>query len=315
MLRKLKKKTILASLLVTLLWTTHTAEINAASSNKIENKQVYLNEHAVSTNVINQNGYQLVPATLFRQLGATVEWNAKAKSLTIKNESYQVRLPIGEQNGYYISPNNSNWMSDHNLKTRTTLIDGKSFVPLAYTANKLGIKVEYDSKLKAAKLMTALPNYSAKVAQTSQSPQMLQTQTPQATNVSQSIKLNEEELYWLNQITEAEAGGESYEGKVAVAAVILNRVDADGFPNSVIDTIFEIVYVNGIAYYQFEPVLNNYIYNVTPSDETKKAVQAAINGEDPTGEAVVFYNPAKTDNKWVRSRPVTVTIGGHVFAQ
>jgi len=304
MLSKNKMKTMVAGLLVTLLWTTHTSTIDAANNKQLETKKIYINDQALTIDTMNQNGYQLVPATLFTQLGATVEWNAKAKSITLNNGEYRVRLPIGEQNGYYISPSNSNWWSDHNLKTYTTLIDGRSYVPLAYTAKKLGIDVEYDAKLKAAKLLTDAQNLSLMMAQADDTAQLEQTSL-----------LSEDELYWLYRITEAEAGGESYEGKMAVAAVVLNRVNVEGWPNNVVDIIFEIVHVNGIAYYQFEPVLNKYIYKVTPSSETKKAVQAAINGQDPTNGAVVFYNPEKTTNKWVLNRPVTIKIGDHVFAQ
>jgi len=122
------------------------------------------------------------------------------------------------------------------------------------------------------------------------------------------------DAYWLAQLTEAEAGGEPYEGKVAVAASVLNRVDDPNWPNSIQDVIFHVVEVDGVKYYQYSPVSDGRLYAVTPSEETLKAVQAALDGSDPTNGATVFYNPKKTDNEWVRNRPVSKTIGGHVFA-
>ncbi|CAM4173452.1 cell wall hydrolase [Paenibacillus alkaliterrae] len=127
--------------------------------------------------------------------------------------------------------------------------------------------------------------------------------------------VSQEDLKWLYQVTEAEAGGESYKGKTAVAASILNRVKSPDWPMTIQDTIFQVTKYNGISYYQYSPVLDKRIYEVTPSAERKKAVQAALNGEDPSKGAVVFYNPGKTDNQWVRSKEVTVIIGNHVFAK
>jgi len=104
----------------------------------------------------------------------------------------------------------------------------------------------------------------------------------------------------------AEARGEPYEGQVAVGAVILNRVEHASFP----DTISGVVYQPGA----FSAVRDmNWSQPVAASAE--KAARDAINGWDPSGGAIYYYNPAKTSNKWMRSRPVIKTIGNHLFCK
>ncbi|NLW49079.1 MAG: LysM peptidoglycan-binding domain-containing protein [Firmicutes bacterium] len=115
------------------------------------------------------------------------------------------------------------------------------------------------------------------------------------------------DLYLLARLISGEARGESYQGQVAVGAVIMNRINSKGFPN----TIAGNVYKKG----EFESISNGQIWgSVTPS--ALKAAKAAISGEDPTGGALYFYNPAKVHSKdnWIWSRQVTGRIGLHVFA-
>ncbi|HZG57710.1 cell wall hydrolase [Paenibacillus sp.] len=165
-----------------------------------------------------------------------------------------------------------------------------SYVPLRRTAESLGMRVSYDAATHSAVIVAG------------------------GTSGTAGAAADAEDLRWLERITEAESGGEPYEGKVAVAASILNRVDHADWPNTIQGVIFQIVEVQGVKYYQYSPVLDGRIYEAEPSEETKRAVRAALDGDDPTGGATVFYNPDKTDNVWVRERPVSTTIGGHVFA-
>lgn len=114
------------------------------------------------------------------------------------------------------------------------------------------------------------------------------------------------DIYLLAKVIGAEARGESYTGQVAVGAVVLNRVRHSSFP----DSISGVVYQSGA----FSCVRDsNWI--VEPNDTAKKAARDAINGWDPTGGAIYYYNPAKTSNQWIRSRPVVTTIGKHVFCK
>lgn len=112
------------------------------------------------------------------------------------------------------------------------------------------------------------------------------------------------DVYLLAKVIEAEARGESYTGQVAVGAVILNRVDHSSFP----DSISGVVYQSGA----FDCVYDSN-WGVEPSSTSRKAANDAINGWDPTGGAIYYYNPAKTNNKWIRSRPVVTVIGRHYF--
>ncbi len=124
-----------------------------------------------------------------------------------------------------------------------------------------------------------------------------------------SNNYNSDDLYWLARIIEAEAKGESYNGKVAVGNVILNRVKSKDFPNTVYNVIFE--YFGNIP--QFSPVQEGTIYN-TPSQESIKAAKEAINGSRPVGDATYFFNPSKAAGSWiVKNKSYVSTIGGHTF--
>lgn len=114
------------------------------------------------------------------------------------------------------------------------------------------------------------------------------------------------DVYLLAKVIAAEARGESYTGQVAVGAVVLNRVDSSSFP----DTVSGVVYQAGA----FSAVTDSN-WSVSPDATAKKAAQDAINGWDPTGGALYYYNPAKTSNQWIRTRPVITTIGRHVFCR
>ena len=117
----------------------------------------------------------------------------------------------------------------------------------------------------------------------------------------------ESELSILARLVSGEARGEPYTGQVAVGAVILNRVDHPSFPNTVAGVLFQPG--------AFSPVADGQFYKVTITDSARRAAQDALNGWDPTGGAIYFYNPAKSTSKWIFSRPVVLTIGEHVFAK
>lgn len=114
------------------------------------------------------------------------------------------------------------------------------------------------------------------------------------------------DLYLLARMISAEARGEPYTGQVAVGAVILNRVDHPSFPN----TIAGVIYQPGAF-----SALYDGQYDQPIADSARRAAQDALNGWDPTGGAIYYYNPAKTTNSWIWSRPVIATIGNHVFAK
>lgn len=109
----------------------------------------------------------------------------------------------------------------------------------------------------------------------------------------------------LAKLVYAEARGESYKGQVAVAAVVLNRVSSASFPN----TVSGVIYQSGA----FSSVSNGSI-NCTPDADCARAALDAINGWDPTGGCLYFYNAKTAEDKWIFSRTVQTVIGNHSFA-
>ena len=109
----------------------------------------------------------------------------------------------------------------------------------------------------------------------------------------------------LARLIYGEARGESYTGQVAVGAVVLNRVKSSSFPNTISAVIYQP--------YAFTAVADGQT-NMTPNSSCTEAAKAAMNGWDPTGGAIYYYNPKTATSKWIFSRQTTVTIGNHVFA-
>lgn len=117
------------------------------------------------------------------------------------------------------------------------------------------------------------------------------------------------DLYWLSRIIHAESEAEPYTGKVAVGNVVLNRKASPDFPNTVKGVIFE--YYKGIP--QFSPVADGTIYN-TPSQDSVRAAQEALNGARPVGSSTYFFNPDKSPAPWiVNNKTYVMRIGDHVF--
>ena len=119
---------------------------------------------------------------------------------------------------------------------------------------------------------------------------------------------NTSDIQLMARAINGEARGESYEGQVAVGAVILNRVKDSRFPNS----ISGVIYQSGA----FTAVSDGQI-NAAISEESTvyKAAQDAMNGWDPTGGCVYYFNPSTATNKWIWSRPLVKTIGKHRFCK
>ena len=119
---------------------------------------------------------------------------------------------------------------------------------------------------------------------------------------------NTSDVQLIARAINGEARGEPYEGQVAVGAVILNRVKSSKFPN----TIAGVIYQSGA----FTAVSDNQINVPISSNSTVvKAAQDALNGWDPTGGAIYYFNPNTATNKWIWSRPQIKTIGNHIFCK
>ena len=126
-----------------------------------------------------------------------------------------------------------------------------------------------------------------------------------ATTASSSTSYVSSDHRLLAKLVYAEARGESYKGQVAVAAVVLNRVASSSFPN----TVSGVIYQSGA----FSCVSNGSINN-TPDSSCIRAALDALNGWDPTGGCLYYYNAKTAQDKWIFSRTVQTVIGNHSFA-
>ncbi len=120
-----------------------------------------------------------------------------------------------------------------------------------------------------------------------------------------AVGMERRDVQILAQVIEGEAADEPYRGKVAVGAVIMNRCANPEFPNTIPGVINQVDAFESVSNGQYQRPL---------SEESTRAAVEALNGSDPSGGALYFWNPAKSTSNWVWSRPVIKKIGNHVFA-
>ena len=131
---------------------------------------------------------------------------------------------------------------------------------------------------------------------------VLENQVPSVSGVN---GYSEADVYLLARTIYAEGRGEPYSGQVAIGAVIINRIKSDQFPNTVAGVVYQK--------HAFTAVSDGQI-NLTPNDTAIKAAKDAINGWDPSGGALYYYNPAIATSSWIFNRQTITVIGRHVFA-
>ena len=112
------------------------------------------------------------------------------------------------------------------------------------------------------------------------------------------------ELYLLARLISAEARGEPYVGQVAVGAVVLNRVEHPSFPNSISGVIYQPGAFSCLDDGQFDQPIAESAY---------RAAREALDGSDPSGGAIYYFNPVTATSAWIWSRPLIVQIGKHRF--
>lgn len=127
-----------------------------------------------------------------------------------------------------------------------------------------------------------------------------------SSSTSSSTSSYNSNLNLLARVIYGESRGEPYTGQVAVGAVVMNRIKSSSFPN----TLSGVVYQSGA----FDAVKDGQV-NLTPNSTAIKAAQDAMNGWDPSYGAIYYFNPSTATNKWIWSRPMTVTIGKHRFCK
>ncbi|WP_019378354.1 spore cortex-lytic enzyme [Virgibacillus halodenitrificans] len=179
------------------------------------------------------------------------------------------------------------------------------------TKQKLAKASEYDEKYVKSQLNQGkkFTHYGGVDKEKQSAPQKDKDGKPAntantAVNVPQGYSQNDIQL--MANAVYGEARGEPYVGQVAVAAVILNRIESPTFPNTASGVIFEPR--------AFTAVADGQIW-LTPNDTARQAVLDAINGWDPTGSAQYYFNPDTATSAWIWSRPQIKQIGKHIFCK
>ena len=186
-----------------------------------------------------------------------------------------------------------------NKKVTHTVVKGDSLYKIA---KKYGVSVQAIKNSNSLKSDMIYPG-QVFIIKTSNTP------APNGKVTSKSgVAYTQEELDLLSRLIKAEAGGESYNTQLAVGAVVLNRVKSSKFPN----TIKEVIYEVSNGYYQFTPVLNGEI-NKPGNEQTLKAAKEALNGNDPTNNALYFFDNTITNN-WLLSKPRALVEANMVFS-
>ena len=221
-----------------------------------------------------------VPLRSFSELcGAdSVSWDASTRTATVKNYNLVAKISDRknyiEANGRYIY-----------LTAPVKNIDDRLFVPIRPISLIFSLDVDWNSNSRTVVLKNT-------------------------TKVFKSAKevYNENDLYWLARIINAEAGGESLIGKIAVGNVVINRKNSRSFPNSIYGVIFDRKYGT-----QFSPVAIGTIYK-TPNAESIIAAKICLEGYTVSDEILYFMNPRLATSNWIsRNRPFAFRIGNHNF--
>ena len=224
-----------------------------------------------------------------------VTWNATTRTATLQSGSTTVTASVGK---YYLMKNGTKIAS----AAPNRLIGGTLYVPVRPIANALGYSVAW----KHSSYTVALTSRSASGSTSGNTSGSTSGSTSSGGTASPSY--SESDLYWLSRIIHAEAGGESYRGKLAVGTVVMNRVKSSQYPNTIYGVIFDKRY--GI---QFTPAYNGMIYK-TPSAESVAAAKEVLRGYRISGNIQYFLNPSLASSAWFdRNLTYVLRIGNHVF--
>ncbi len=209
-----------------------------------------------------------------------IVWEEEDKEITLSDGENTLILFAGYTTAYI---NGKEIFTD----TPPVIIDSRTYVPVRFLAGIFGSDVEWEEDMYAVNIENSLT----------------------LDENEKNLEYDDNDIYWLARIIEAESKGEPMEGKIAVGNVIINRRESPDFPDSIYEVIFE---KNG-SKYQFTPVKNNTIYN-TPSKDSLIAAKQALNDTRLAGDALFFLNPRTTKSSWViNNRVYCLTINNHDF--
>lgn len=198
-----------------------------------------------------------------------ITWDNENKTAVLANDTKRIELTSGSNTAKV----NGRVI---NLDAPINVYEGRTFVPVRFVSEVFECLVSWDQETYSV-LIDTLNSYS-------------------------------EDMYWLSRILHAESEGEPYEGKLAVANVIINRKNSPDFPNTIKDVIFDTNYG-----YQYTPVKNGTIYN-SPSWESIKAATEALEGINNISDCLYFLNPDKSTSNWIiENKTFYKSIGLHDF--
>ena len=207
-----------------------------------------------------------------------ISWDNYSRTAVAENDGLYLTATPGTR---YISANGRYFYTVRDVLN----IEGRVFVPIRPMAKAFSLELEWDSETRSVKLYTT------------------GKRTKRASEV-----YNEDDLYWLARIINAEAGNQPFLGKIAVGNVVLNRVRCPQYPNSIYGVVFDRKH--GL---QFSPVANGTIYNA-PSAESVIAAKICLEGYSLTDSALYFLNPRISTSFWiVNNRTYVLSIGDHDF--
>lgn len=209
-----------------------------------------------------------------------IKWNDSEKSVFFGDDNNEIKVYV---DNYSATVNNRETV----MQQPVTLIDNTTYISARFIGTALGGTVSWDEKAHTVKISK-------------------QNHTVNNTMIDTSY--TKSDIDWLAKIVHAEAQGESKNGKIAVANVVLNRKKSRDFPNTIYSVIFDRQF--GV---QFTPVANGAIYN-SPSVESYHAAKHALFGKNIAGDSLYFCNPTISTNFWImNNRPFYKKIGNHNF--
>lgn len=223
-------------------------------------------------------------------LGAKVIWDKSYNHVEIVKDDINLSFQIGEtscllNNIYMTMP-------------ISLIVNDKTMVPIRFLSEVFNFNVFWNDNLK-----TIIISSTSNIPTDEELEILIYSHTK---NNNQNY--TKEDVYWLSRLVHAEARDESYEGKLAVANVIINRVKSNEFPNSIKSVIFDRN--NGV---QFVPTVNGEIYK-SPSAESERAAIEALNGKNNAQNIFYFLNPKKSPYNWItKNRKYAFTIQNHNF--
>lgn len=207
-----------------------------------------------------------------------ISWNDHTKTATASNDGIYLTATPGKR---YISVNGRYFYTVRDVLN----LDGRLYVPIRPMAKAFSLDLEWDGTGRSVKLYA----------------------TGKRTKWASEV-YNEDDIYWLSRIINAESGHEPFLGKIAVGNVVLNRVRSNQYPNTIYGVIFDRKH--GL---QFSPVGNGTIYN-TPNTDSIIAAKICLEGYSLSSTALYFLNPRISTSFWiVNNCTYEFTIGRHDF--